>query len=159
MLFRSGNTSLCSLITFGPNQVPTVVAVTKINQASVMTDGVDIEGSYTKRLGDWFDSVPGSISLRALATHTAHFTTDPGIAGQPIIEIAGQNTGSVANWRFMGVQSYDTDRLSLTLTERWFSDGKINNSYIECTSSCPISTTIHPTINDNNMREIGRAHV
>jgi iron complex outermembrane receptor protein len=147
-----GNAALCSLITFDANLVPTQVALSKINLASVTTDGFDIEVSYVKRLDDFVAGVPGSVSLRTLATNTMHFTTDPGIPGQPILETAGQNSGSIAKWRVMGVQSYDNERLSFTLTERWFSGGTINNSYIECTSGCPVSTTSRPTINDNHMK-------
>jgi outer membrane receptor protein involved in Fe transport len=146
-----GNADLCKLITFDSNQVPLVVATAKINLASVNTAGVDIELSYAKQLADWFDWMAGSISVRALGTYVDHFTTDPGIPGQPVIETAGQNSGNIARWRWMGVQSWDTERTSLTLTERWFSSGTINNAYIECTSGCPAPTTAVPTINNNHM--------
>ena len=49
-------------------------------------------------------------------------------------------------------QTWEHDKLSLTLTERWISDGTYRNDFIECQTSCPASTLIHPTIYDNKMK-------
>jgi iron complex outermembrane receptor protein len=145
-------TSLCQFITRDPvTNVPTKVALSKINLASLKTDGFDIEASYTAQLSDWLPELPGQLSIRSLATHVSKYITNPGIKGQPFIEIAGQNTGSVAMWRWVGVESLDMDNWSLTLTERWFSGGKINKSYIECTTGCPVPTSAVGTINNNHM--------
>ncbi len=147
----AGNSAFCALLTFDANQVPTQVALSKINLASVFTDGLDIEVAYSKRLDSIFKDVPGTISFRTLATNTMHYTTDPGIPGQPILETAGQNSGSTPHWRITADETYENDSFSFTVTERWFSAGKLIDQYIECTSNCPISTDIVPTINDNHM--------
>jgi iron complex outermembrane receptor protein len=148
----AGNQLLCSFITRDPaTNVPTKVALSKINLASLVTDGFDIESSYASELNELIDGIPGTVSIRSLATHVSKFITNPGIPGQPLLETAGQNSGSVALWRWMGVQSYDLDNFNITFTERWFSDGVINKSYIECTTGCPISTVNQPTINNNRM--------
>lgn len=145
-------TNLCQFITRDPvTNVPTKVALAKINLASLTTDGFDIETSYVTPLDDLISGVPGNLSVRSLATHVSKYITNPGIPGQPVIEIAGQNSGSVALWRWMGVQSWDTDDWNLTLTERWFSDGQIKKSYIQCTTGCPVPTSAVGTINNNHM--------
>jgi hypothetical protein len=51
----------------------------------------------------------------------------------------------------MGVESWDTDNWTLTLTERWFSDGEVNKAYIQCTTGCPAPTSAVGTINNNHM--------
>jgi hypothetical protein len=144
--------SLCPFITRDPvTNVPTKVALAKINLASLTTDGFDFEASYVTQLSDWMQDLPGSLSVRSLATHVSKYITNPGIPNQPLIEIAGQNSGSVALWRWIGVESWDTDSWNLTLTERWFSDGQINKSYIQCTTGCPAPTSAVGTINNNHM--------
>ena len=49
-------------------------------------------------------------------------------------------------------QSWDTDKYSLTLTERWISNGVYSNEFIECQTNCPVATVVHPTIFDNHMK-------
>jgi outer membrane receptor protein involved in Fe transport len=144
--------NLCQYITRDPaTNVPTKVALAKINLASLTTDGFDFESSYVTQLSDWSSDIPGSLSIRSLASHVSKYITNPGIPGQPLIETAGQNSGSVALWRWMGVESWDTDDWNLTLTERWFSDGQISKSYIECQTNCPAPTSAIGTINNNHM--------
>jgi outer membrane receptor protein involved in Fe transport len=90
--------------------------------------------------------------VRALATRTLHFITDSGVVGTIPSEGAGVNLGNTPKWKLLATQTWDNDKLSLTLTERWFSDGKYSNEYIECQTNCPVSTLIHPTIYDNKMK-------
>lgn len=52
-------------------------------------------------------------------------------------------------WKGFFTQNYSDDRCSLTLTERWISDGVFNKMYVECTTACPAPTVAHPTINFN----------
>jgi outer membrane receptor protein involved in Fe transport len=51
----------------------------------------------------------------------------------------------------LATQSWDTDKFSLSLTERWFSAGVFNNEYIVCQTNCPASTVNHPTVDYNRM--------
>jgi outer membrane receptor protein involved in Fe transport len=70
-------------------------------------------------------------------------------------EGAGVNLGNTPTWKLLASQTWDGllgDKLSLTLTERWFSDGVYSKEYIECQTNCPVSTLIHPTIYDNKMK-------
>jgi len=129
----------------GPNPY---VNVGSINAASIKTSGVDYEISYQhpQPLG-----LKGNLVLRALATNVRDFTTIPGLPGTIASQTAGQNSGSTPDWKALFVQSYSTGTYSLTLQERWFSDGVIGTQYVVCSSSCPVSTTNNPTLNNNSM--------
>lgn len=145
----AGNASLCGnvFLTGGGSTNPNYVIVQAINLAQIETRGLDIEASYQFEL----PGVPGKFALRGLATHTFSFLTKTGVLGQEPIESAGNNSGSVPYWKFFTTQAWETDRFSLNLTERWFSDGVINRMYVECQTNCPAPTVNHPTINDNRM--------
>jgi iron complex outermembrane receptor protein len=132
------------------------------NLASQTTDGFDIEASYQFDLQDW--NIPGAFSWRALVNHTSKFITDPGVPGQPVAETAGAlanfststtynaTGGTTPLWKADMVEDYTADWGSFTLTERWFSDGVFNKSYIQCSvGSCPLPTVANPTINYNHM--------
>ncbi|MEZ0244502.1 MAG: TonB-dependent receptor, partial [Sphingomonas sp.] len=80
------------------------------------------------------------------------FLVDAGIAGVDVVDQAGANNGNTPHWKWLAVQSYSNDAFSLSVTERWFSDGTFGNQYVVCTASCPASTGNHPTIDYNVMK-------
>jgi iron complex outermembrane receptor protein len=47
--------------------------------------------------------------------------------------------------------SYSLNPVSTTLTARYISPSVISNSYIQCTSGCPASTPLNPTVNTNHV--------
>jgi outer membrane receptor protein involved in Fe transport len=102
--------------------------------------------------------LPGSFTVRALATRTISFLTDSGIVGTIPVQSAGVNQGNSVNsggipfWKTYFTQGWDTDKYSLTVTERWFSDGVYARENIQCQTNCPVSTVVHPTINNNVMK-------
>lgn len=116
------------------------------NFASLSTKGFDIEASYQMP-----HFLGGKLTLRALATHVIELLSNTGIPGAETTDAAGQNSGATPSWKILGTQTYAADRWRFTLQERWFSDGTYSNSYIECQTACPVSTTNHRTINDNSM--------
>ncbi|HZQ40282.1 MAG TPA: TonB-dependent receptor, partial [Rhizomicrobium sp.] len=123
------------------------------NVASTVTDGFNIEGSYQFSLADWdVMPIPGSFTLRALATYVTKFITNPGTPGAIIVNSAGANDGNIPHMKVFAQQSYDADNWEFHLAERWISQGKHNNNYIQCTpGSCPVPTLQNPTINDNHV--------
>lgn len=125
------------------------VNVQAFNLASIFTDGFDIEASYQFNLEPIH--VPGHLSVRALATNVRNFITDTGLPGTIPTQGAGVNSGATPHWKLLGVESWDTDKYSLTLTERWFSAGVFSNEYIVCQSNCPVSTVNHSTVDYNRM--------
>ncbi|SFU31217.1 TonB-dependent receptor plug domain-containing protein [Pseudoduganella namucuonensis] len=148
-LCAAGNQEICGamvLNTPGSN----FVTVQAFNLASLRNKGFDIEAAY--RTGLTALGLPGRLTLRALATHTISFITDSGVVGTIPTEGAGVNLGNTPDWKLLATQTWDHDRISLTLSERWVSKGVYSNEFIECQSNCPVSTVIHPTIFDNKMK-------
>jgi outer membrane receptor protein involved in Fe transport len=147
----AGNQTLCSAILLtSPLPNTNFVRVQAFNLASITTEGVDIEASYRFSLDSL--GLPGTFTVRALATHVMDFTTNSGLPGTIPTQGAGVNLGNTPDWKVLGIQSWDGEKASLTLTERWISDGVYSNEYIECQTNCPVSTVIHPTIDNNQMK-------
>ncbi|MGO4169658.1 TonB-dependent receptor plug domain-containing protein [Novosphingobium sp. YAF33] len=144
-----GNQAFCGGFQLDGPQGTNFVNVQPFNLASWKTSGFDIEASYQwqQPLG-----LPGSFTVRALATHIQKFIVSAGIAGVDPVDQAGNNAGATPDWKWLAVQTYDSDRFSLTLQERWISDGTFGNQYVVCQSSCPVSTGNHPTIDYNTMK-------
>jgi outer membrane receptor protein involved in Fe transport len=89
-----------------------------------------------------------------LATRTIDYTNDTGISGQQIAQLAGRNDeggAGVPKWKALFTQSWTNNVLTLNLTERLVSAGKIDPEAIVCTSNCPASTVQHPTYNFNSI--------
>jgi outer membrane receptor protein involved in Fe transport len=156
-LCAAGNQALCSqmlLTSTLPNT--NYVRVQSFNLATVRDKGFDIEAIY--RTGLSALRLPGSVTVRGLATHAISFLTNSGIIGTIPVQSAGVNlgTGTVSNglpsWKAYVTQGWDTDKVGLTLTERWFSDGVYSNEFIQCQTNCPVSTVAHTTINNNVMK-------
>ncbi len=149
----AGNQEICAAMDLV--SATKYVTVQAFNLASMRNKGVDLEGVYRFDLGA---AVPGKITLRALATYTRSFLIDSGVVGTIPTEAAGVNVANVPNvgstpkWKGQFSQSWDTEQFSLTLGQRWISDGVYSNEYIECQTGCPVSTGIHPTILNNQMK-------
>ncbi|KHL25722.1 TonB-dependent receptor [Croceibacterium mercuriale] len=126
------------------------VNVQAFNLASIETRGFDIEASLRlpQPLG-----LPGSLTLRGLATHVIEYITDTGLPGTIPVDGAGSNSGATPDWKWLMIQSYETDTFSLLVQERWFSDGTYGNQYVVCApGSCPVSTSQRPTIDYNTLK-------
>jgi outer membrane receptor protein involved in Fe transport len=147
---KDGNQAFCGGFKLdSANQIDNFINVQPFNLASWKTSGFDIEASYQwqKPLG-----LPGNFTVRALGTHIREFLVRAGIAGVDTVDQAGANTGNTPNWKWLAVQTYDNDRFSLTVQERWFSDGVFGNQYVVCSTGCPASTGNHPTVDYNKMK-------
>lgn len=144
----TGLTQFCSAFNFSPTSGTPYVNSQTFNLASIKTSGFDIETSYRFEL----PNVPGRFTARGLATNTHKFVTNPGIPGAIANDSAGQNSGATPDWKFLAIQSWDTDRIAFSVQERWFSDGTFGNQYVTCSAgSCPVSTNNNPTIDYNHM--------
>jgi iron complex outermembrane receptor protein len=146
----------CSAFDLAPaNGATPFVNVQAFNLASIETKGIDLEASYQMSLEKVH--APGSLTVRALATHVINFTSNSGIAGTIPTELAGQNSGgsgilgNTPHWKLYGTQSWDFNNLGIDLIERWFSAGVIGTQYIVCQVNCPVSNVNNPTINYNHM--------
>ena len=147
----AGSTELCSAFDLSPATGLPFVNVQSFNLASIFTDGFDIEASYQFNLANM--GLPGRFTTRALATNVKNFITDSGIPGTIPVQSAGQNSGATPHWKLLGIETYDNDRFSLSLQQRWFSDGVYGTQYVECgDGDCPVSTVNNPTIDNNHMK-------
>jgi outer membrane receptor protein involved in Fe transport len=138
----AGNTALCSAIVRDQNGVVTQITVQPVNLLSETAEGIDIEASYRRPLWN------GNLTLRALATHVIRREIDDGIA---VTELAGDNSGSAADWRWLAVASYDAGSYGMSLIGHGVSSGKMENAYIECSSSCPLPNVVNRTIDNNHI--------
>ena len=145
----AGNQDICAAMVLD-NPGSNYVTVQNFNVASLRAKGFDIETAY--RTGLDRVGLPGRFTFRALATRNLHFITDSGVVGTIPVDAAGSNMGNTPKWKLLAQQTWDHDKLSLTLTERWISDGTYRNDFIECQTNCPVSTLIHPTIYSNRMK-------
>jgi iron complex outermembrane receptor protein len=151
-----GNTSYCSFFnlngTPGTNN-PSYINLPPFNLAQTVTDGFDIESSYQFDLQNW--GVPGNFVARALANHVSKYISNTGVIGQPIAEFAGASTaasgttgygGGVPLWKVYMTQGWSNELYSLTVTERFFSNGVVNPYAIVCQApNCPVPTAQNPT--------------
>ncbi len=144
-----GNQQFCPFIT-RVNGIITQVQTGPVNLAVQKTNGLDIEGAYRFAMDDVIGGVAGNVALHGNATmYFKNFTND-GITVPT--DTAGENGGNnPPNWRYSVTLSYDLDPVSVSLTGRAVSSGTYNNSYIECTTGCPVSTTVNTTINNNHI--------
>ncbi|MEO7690018.1 MAG: TonB-dependent receptor, partial [Sphingomonas sp.] len=75
-----------------------------------------------------------------------------------LVDTAGVNAGNTPHWKLLGVESFETDKFSFNLQERWFSNGTYANTYVVCSAgTCPTGrsaadNTNHPTIDTNRMK-------
>jgi outer membrane receptor protein involved in Fe transport len=147
--FRNILPETCGTYNLNNPNGPNYINVQSFNLASWKTSGFDIEASYRwqQPLG-----LSGNFTLRALATHIREFITDTGLPGTVPVDSAGVNQGSTPNWKWLAIQTYEGDRFSLTVQERWFTDGTFGNQYVVCApGACPVSTANAPTIDKNFM--------
>jgi iron complex outermembrane recepter protein len=147
--FRGVLPQTCNAFNLNNQNGPNYINVQAFNFASIETDGFDIEASY--RWPQLF-GLAGTFTVRGLATHIREYVTDTGLPGTVPSDTAGVNIGATADWKVLAIQSYETDKLSVQIQERWISDGVLGNQYIECRpGTCPASTVNRPTIDNNHV--------
>lgn len=143
----AGQTDFCQLITFenGPGSRILTVRRSQVNNANARYRGVDYEASY--RFAPEF--MPGQLSLRAMATnYLENSSVNNGIR----TDIAGQNAGSVPNWRWTASATWSDGPWRTSLSARGVSSGVYNNYYIECQTGCPVSNTREVTVSENDIK-------
>ncbi|HMH64039.1 MAG TPA: TonB-dependent receptor, partial [Rhizomicrobium sp.] len=146
-----------------PNQVFQIRAQ-PFNAASIVTDGFDLEASYTFDMQDY--DVPGVFNLRSLINHTSKYILNQGVPGTQLNQELTGNVGNgnngatyngyggaILNWKMQETQSYQNDIWGFHLTERWLSGGvTTNRNTLVCApGTCPAPTFQTPTINFNKV--------
>jgi hypothetical protein len=141
----------CDRIQFaGPDRSNiTQINLFRENLTALESRGLDLEASYSFELASLFDNLPGTVTLRALATHYMRNVRDD---GENAFDDAGRNTGSTPDWVYRLTAMYTTADWTANATVRGISDGVVDNAYIECQpGSCPDSEAPFFTINDNSV--------
>jgi iron complex outermembrane receptor protein len=118
------------------------------NLTKLLSEGYDIEASYSFDLADLLGNAPGEVSIRFMTTHYVQNTTDDGVTA---INDAGSNLSSTPDWVYRFTTRYTLNDWTFNLTGRGHSDGVVDNSFIECSTNCPVSTAANRTINDNSI--------
>jgi hypothetical protein len=109
---------------------------------SESAEGIDFETSY--RLPVW----QGDFTFRALATHVMERQIDDGLT---VTELAGDNSGSAAKWRWLGLVGYDSGDYAVSIIGHGVSSGVMESAYVECAQRCPRSTVVNRTIDNNRI--------
>ena len=127
-----------------PGLAVTSIEIKPINFVSLKSQGIDFEASYRRAIG------PGSLALRALASYAIERVTNNGI--DVPTDAAGENSGSLPDWTFRLSAAYTLESgFSFQAVGRGVSDGVYDNSYIVCTTGCPLSTVANRTVNTNRI--------
>jgi iron complex outermembrane recepter protein len=122
----------------------TSIEIKPINFVSIKTRGIDIEASYRQQIG------PGTLGLRALASKAISLYTNNGV--DVPTEAAGQNSGGLPKWTYRLSAGYDLQSgLGFQVIGRGVSAGVYDNSYVVCSTDCPVSTVAKRTVNQNRI--------
>lgn len=148
-------TSLCGNIARNADGTISTVTTGPVNLAAQEVKGLDLEASYRMPLSQIMSDWDGTIALHGLMSiylrdyQSSPFSTPVDLVGQ-----YGSITPGGANppdWKLNVTATYSNDPITVSLTGRALSSGQINNLYIECTTGCPTSTVVNPTINSNSV--------
>lgn len=130
----------------------TVINLFRENLNQLRTQGIDIEASYSFDMASLPGNLPGSVTIRGLATHYIELVTDD---GDNQFDLAGVHSAfgeGVPDWSYRFTAMYTLSDWTMNATVRGLSDGVVRNEYIECQpGSCPESIAPNFTINDNSV--------
>lgn len=149
-----GITEYCDAFTRNPGGSPDLtVNVSPFNFTTVKAKAFDINATYRLALEDLSEKLPGTLTLRGLATHNIKSYVNNGIDAP--VDSAGNNvsggTFGTPSWLYRVSATYENGGFGLTATARGVSSGTISNAYVVCSSNCPTSTIAAPTINSNHV--------
>ncbi|TGX53164.1 TonB-dependent receptor [Sphingomonas gei] len=150
---RNGNAAACGRITRDATGTVVEVQSNQQNLAIFETSGFDIEASYVVRLSDVSGSLPGSLRIRALATHVREFVIDTGVppAGTTTTRVdsagdVGSGTGNtIPKWRGTLSLSYQDQAVGLDARLRYVGGGKHNHLSVDN----PATATLEGLVNND----------
>ena len=148
-----GATELCPFVTRDGTNTLTQVRNSSLNLSQLRTSGIDIEADYRLPLSNITASLPGTLTLRALATYVRHLTSvdttgtvdRAGMTGWPI-----QATPGVPHWTGDLTATYDNGPLSLTLQGHYIDKG-LYDVFSTGPEQAGYSPTQRLSINDNSV--------
>ncbi len=146
--------SFCKYVVRGSDGRIFDVTTVPVNLAVRDVRGIDLEATYKTPLSnfmsDWRGdfSLHGNMSIYLRDYQDNTFTAPVDRVGELVPHFPNFDP---PNWRFTLTGSYTLDPVVVSLTMRGVSSGTIDNSYIVCTTGCPVSTVDHTTINTNHI--------
>jgi iron complex outermembrane recepter protein len=150
-----GSTACNNIETVGTaaNGLPILRITTgPLNFASEKASGFDIAAGYRTSLDAIQEGWMGDVSFGANITHAIEDIQDSGAPGVSKIDIAGMNaSGAPPKWKYQFTARYTLEPLSLGVTVRGISEGKINSNWITCSTACPVSTANNITTDHNSL--------
>jgi iron complex outermembrane receptor protein len=161
LCYLQGTQSFCNNISYtdGTTATPTyngkslnTILLVPFNFAKQKNEGIDFDVTYQMPLEDmnWFGTIPGDMTIHALATDYMRDYTNDGV--NPPADVAGVNaSGGVPSWIYRVSATYHTDPWTFFLMARGLSGGTYSNNYIVCQTNCPLYTLAHPTANMNSI--------
>ncbi|ODP36971.1 TonB-dependent receptor plug domain-containing protein [Sphingomonas turrisvirgatae] len=146
---NEGVQAFCTAVVRGPNSFGNNLQVfeSPFNFARQHAQGIDIESSYRTAVGG------GDITVRGLATRYIKNYFNNGIDAP--VERVGQNgvdAGTTPKWVYRAQATWSSGGgFIANLVGRGVSGGVYDNSFVECTANCPVSTVTNRTINNNRI--------
>jgi iron complex outermembrane receptor protein len=151
----AGNAQMCAALVFNADGSKTIdlINIRPFNLVSQLARGIDFEVSYRTPLDAISSDLSGNLMLRFLATNFLRNYSSNGITIP--FEGAGVNNGglnnTVPNWKWNASATYSTEVINFNLGVRGVSGGVYNNSNVQCTSACPVSTGNNRTVDTNHI--------
>lgn len=143
---RGGNAAACARITRDATGTVVEVQSNQQNLAIFKTSGFDIEASYLLRLSDLSDSLPGTLRIRALATHVREFVLDTGVTRVDSAGDVGSGTGNtIPKWRGTLALSYQDSLVGFDARVRYVGGGKHNHLSVDN----PATATLEGLVNND----------
>ncbi|MFS0773233.1 TonB-dependent receptor plug domain-containing protein [Sphingomonas sp. 1P08PE] len=125
---RNGSSAACSQITRDASGTVTEARSNSQNIATFETSGFDIEASYLLRMSTLSSTMPGTLRIRALATHVRKFVFDTGVARVDTAGDVGSSTGNaIPSWRGLFSLTYQDDAVGLDARVRFVGSGQFNH--------------------------------
>src|SRR5262249_4651994 len=123
------------------------------NMAEQHVRGVDVEASYRLPLSRLGEELPGSLQFRVIGTRNLKNFTDDG--NPNTLDFSAIGSGLPRNRVNAGVD-FTLNKFTGGVTMRYFSATVSSNAAIECTSGCPLSTTVQTTFDDIHTKPTAR---
>jgi outer membrane receptor protein involved in Fe transport len=147
----NGLTAACSLVVRNASNQITLLYNQAINLASYSTRGLDLDASYQLRLADLNGSVPGTVTVHALATRVFSTVVNDGV--NPPVDRAGEvgpnDTFAVPHWNGTLLTSYSLNRLRVGAQVHFIGGGNFDNTYATGVTGKPGPNGF--TINNNRI--------
>jgi outer membrane receptor protein involved in Fe transport len=129
---RNGSAAACAQITRDTTGTVTQVNTNSQNIATFQTQGFDIEASYLMQMSSLSASMPGTLRIRALATHVRKFVFDTGVSRVDTAGDVGSSTGNaIPSWRGTLGLTYQSPRLGLDARVRYIGKGLFNHLLVD----------------------------